>query len=289
MAVWHQRLAETAAGNFHVNDACIDCTTCTWVAPAVFAQGEGVSYVTRQPAGAESLLRAQMALLACPVAAIETTEKHNLAPARDAFPDPVDGPVHHCGFHASASYGAASWLVLRPGGNILIDSPRFTPALVRRIEAMGGIATMFLTHRDDVADHARFAAHFGCERVMHAADIGPRTREVETPVDGIEPIALSDGVTVIPVPGHTRGSACLLIDETWLFTGDHLEWDPLTQQLNARREVCWYDWAEQTASMERLAAFRFEWVFPGHGHRGHLPADTMCRDLARCVERMRVS
>ena len=42
--------------------------------------------------------------------------------------------------------------------------------LVTEIEAMGGVRRMFLTHRDDIADHARFAEKFGAERIMHAAD-----------------------------------------------------------------------------------------------------------------------
>ncbi len=61
-------------------------------------------------------------------------------------------------------------LVTRPagfGGNVLVDSPRFAGSLVRRIEEMGGVSLMFLSHRDDIADHAKFSAHFGCPRVMH--------------------------------------------------------------------------------------------------------------------------
>jgi glyoxylase-like metal-dependent hydrolase (beta-lactamase superfamily II) len=44
------------------------------------------------------------------------------------------------------------------------------------------------------------------------------------------------------VPGHTRGSACLLYRETYLFSGDHLDWNPKGNGLQAFREVCWYDW-----------------------------------------------
>jgi glyoxylase-like metal-dependent hydrolase (beta-lactamase superfamily II) len=230
-----------------------------------------------------------MALLACPVAAIGTGRKHDLAAARASFPDRVDGPVYHCGYHAAASFGAASYLVVREGGNILVDSPRFTRPLVRALEAFGGVASMFLTHRDDVADHDRFAAHFGCARIMHAADIGPRTRAVERVIDGADPVALGAGVVAIPVPGHTRGSACLLVDDVYLFTGDHLAWDPDTDRLAAWRDVCWYDWDEQTTSMTRLLGHRFEWVLPGHGHRGHLPAAQMRRSLEACIGRMRAA
>lgn len=283
------RLPDNVAGDWYVNAACIDCATCTWVASAVFAQGDGASHVCRQPIDATARLRAGMALLACPVAAIATDAPVDLAAARDAFPDRIDGPVFHCGWHAAASFGAASYLVQRADGNILVDSPRFTPALVRRIEALGGVARMFLTHRDDVADHARFAAHFGCRRIMHRADIGAATRAVEAAIDGVEPIELASGVVAIPVPGHTRGSACLLVDDTWLFTGDHLVWDPAGDRLAARREVCWHDWDAQTASMARLLDHRFEWVLPGHGHRGRLPAASMRRNLSACVARMRAT
>ena len=284
-----QRLPENAPGDWYVDAACIDCTTCTWVAPDVFAQGDGASHVHRQPADAPARLRAAMAMLACPVAAIGSVGKPDLAPARAAFPERIDGPVHHCGWHAAASFGAASYLVLRADGNILVDSPRFTPALAGRIEALGGIALMFLTHRDDVADHARFAARFGCRRIMHRGDIGAATRDVEEVFDGSEACELAPGIVAIPVPGHTRGSACLLVDDTWLFTGDHLVWDPAIGGLAARRDVCWYDWNVQTASMARLRDYRFEWVLPGHGHRGHLPAAAMRRSLAACVARMRAA
>jgi hypothetical protein len=37
----------------------------------------------------------------------------------------------------------------------MVDSPRFFEPLAKKIEAMGGIKYMYLTHVDDVADHAR--------------------------------------------------------------------------------------------------------------------------------------
>ncbi|KAJ0599151.1 putative ribonuclease Z/Hydroxyacylglutathione hydrolase [Helianthus annuus] len=59
--------------------------------------------------------------------------------------------VYHCGYHSDKSYGAASYLLVHPEGNILIDSPRYTERLASNIEKMGGARYMFLTHRyDDV-------------------------------------------------------------------------------------------------------------------------------------------
>ncbi len=64
---------------------------------------------------------------------------------------------------------------------------------------------MFLSHRDDGPDHARYARRFGCE-VLHAADVGPVTRDVERYIEGADPVRLAPDLLAIPVPGHTRGS-----------------------------------------------------------------------------------
>jgi len=100
---------------------------------------------------------------------------------------------------------------------------------------------------------------------MHAADAGRLS--IERRLDGSAPVALDDELTVIPVPGHTRGSIALLYREKFLFTGDHLWWDEDDQRLDMGRGVCWYDWREQLRSLEKLRDFRFEWVLPGHGRR----------------------
>jgi len=48
----------------------------------------------------------------------------------------------------------------------LIDSPKFVTPLVQQLEALGGIAHIFLTHRDDVADAERYAGHFKSRRII---------------------------------------------------------------------------------------------------------------------------
>lgn len=54
--------------------------------------------------------------------------------------------VFHCGFHHEASFGATSYLVQRAEGNILMDSPRFNPLLAKRIEELGGVSVIVLSH-----------------------------------------------------------------------------------------------------------------------------------------------
>jgi glyoxylase-like metal-dependent hydrolase (beta-lactamase superfamily II) len=227
-----------------------------------------------------------MALVACPVAAIGSRSKDGVAEAARSFPDAIAPGVLRCGYAAESSFGAAAWLVLRPDGNVLVDSPRFAAPLLARIRALGGARLMFLTHRDDVADHARWRDALGCERVLHARDVGPGTRDVEQRLDGDAPVPLGRGLLAIPVPGHTAGSAALLVDDTYLFTGDHL-WGDAAGRLGASRAVCWWDWDAQIESMERLARHRFEWVLPGHGRPWHASAEAARREVLALARTMR--
>src|SRR5438876_499354 len=81
---------------------------------------------------------------------------------------------------------------------------------------LGGLRTVFLARRDDVADHAVFRREFGCDRVLHRADMSPATADIERPIEGDSPVALAPDLLAIPVPGHTAGSTALLYDQTFL-------------------------------------------------------------------------
>jgi len=260
------RLPENVPGPLFVDQTCIDCDTCRQMAPEIYGETRGLSYVMRQPESAEEKRRALQALVACPTASIGGGKGAEVRQALATFPERIDGPVHDCGLRAESSFGATSYLVLRPGGNVLIDSPRAAGPLLDRIDALGGVRLMFLTHRDDVADHARLRERFGCDRVLHRADVSRDTREVEVKLEGDDPVELGPGLLAIPVPGHTRGSSALLVDDEYLFTGDHL-WAADGGSLEMGRGVCWYSWDEQVRSLEKLLAFRFRWVLPGHGRR----------------------
>jgi glyoxylase-like metal-dependent hydrolase (beta-lactamase superfamily II)/ferredoxin len=263
-------IAENAAGALFVDSSCIDCDLCRQLAPAVFARTErrGQSYVARQPATDAERHRALMALVTCPTSSIGTTVKLDARAAARAFPEPAFGlpGVMFCGYASAASYGAASWLVRRPDGNVLVDSPRWATTLAARIAELGGVRTMVLTHRDDVADHQAWRRRFGCERVIHAADVSAGTRACEHIVEGDGELRLAPDLLVIPVPGHTRGSIALLHGGV-LFSGDHVWATDDQQGLECGRDVCWYSWPEQRRSIEKLAGYAFTWVLPGHGRR----------------------
>lgn len=289
MASVAKRLPENVAGDFYVDATCIDCDACRQIAPATFRDHGEQSSVYRQPATEDETRRALMALIACPTASIGTRARHDTRTAAAEYPTPVSENVYFCGFTSEASFGAWSYLIVRPedeGGNVLVDSPRFASLLVKRIEALGGVRQMFLTHADDVADHAKFAARFGCTRIMHEAD-GARRRGIERVLEGEGEVALDGELCAIPVPGHTRGHAVLLYRDKYLFTGDHLAWSPARETLTAFRSVAWYSWAEQTRSMEKLLGRRFEWVLPGHGRIHADTPEAMQAHLKRCIEWMR--
>jgi glyoxylase-like metal-dependent hydrolase (beta-lactamase superfamily II)/ferredoxin len=289
MAHVARRLPHNVAGDFFVDDTCIDCDACRQIAPATFQDDGDQSIVYRQPANAEETRLALMALVACPTASIGTTRKHDMRIGIDAFPSQIADNVYFCGFTSEASFGAWSYLIVRPeaeGGNVLVDSPRFASQLVKRIEAAGGIRLMFLTHKDDIAEHASFARKFGCQRIMHAAD-GAARLGAERIIEGEEALRLDDDLVLIPVPGHTRGHMLLLYRNKFLFTGDHLAWSPARQTLTAFRSVAWYSWPEQTRSMTKLLDYSFEWVLPGHGRIHHDEPEAMRSHLRRCIEWMK--
>jgi glyoxylase-like metal-dependent hydrolase (beta-lactamase superfamily II)/ferredoxin len=283
------RLSENVPGDYFVDATCIDCDTCRQVAPEVYARSDaaGQTVVFHQPETPAQRRRAAMALVACPTASIGTVSKADVGPASTAFPEPIAPGVYYCGYAAESSFGASSYLLVRPGGNVLVDSPRAARPLLDRIAALGGVRLMILTHRDDVADHAAIHHAFGCERVIHESDVDAGTACAEHKLRGLEPVRLAADLTVIPVPGHTRGSVALLHGDQHLFSGDHVWYEGLLSRLHAARSVCWHSWEEQTRSMERLAEYRFEWVFPGHGRRWQAPSrEVMQAEIRALAERM---
>src|SRR5262245_736735 len=131
-------------GEFFVDTSCIDCDLCRQIAPETFTDVGEQSAVHHQPESEEQELAALKALVTCPTASIGTLSHRSAKPAVEAYPEVINQNVYFCGFASESSYGASSYLVVRPEGNVLVDSPRFASPLVKRIEQMGGIKTMFL-------------------------------------------------------------------------------------------------------------------------------------------------
>jgi glyoxylase-like metal-dependent hydrolase (beta-lactamase superfamily II)/ferredoxin len=286
MANLKKRVPENVPGDFFVDSTCIDCDACRQIAPSTFGEATETSFVKFQPRSSDERRQALQALLACPTGSIGCLGADDPKAAMNDFPLVIEEPVYYCGFNSPKSYGGNSYFIRHPAGNWLIDSPKFVTPLVRRLEELGGIAHIFLTHRDDVADADRFAEHFHSQRIIHRDELSSQAG-AEVVLDGAGPWELTPGFLAIPTPGHTKGHCVLLFQNRFLFTGDHLDWDRDAQRLSASEDYCWYSWSQQADSMERLADFGFEWVLPGHGQKVHLPADEMREQILRLVASMR--
>jgi glyoxylase-like metal-dependent hydrolase (beta-lactamase superfamily II)/ferredoxin len=288
MAERSKRLPMNVDGEFYVDSTCIDCDTCRQLAPATFDESGDFSYVKKQPDSAEERQAAFRALIACPTASIGAASPTEARAAVQDFPMQLEQEVYYCGFNSEKSFGGNSYFVRHPDGNWLIDSPRYVEHLVRRFEEAGGIANIFLTHRDDVADADKWAHRFGAQRIVHRLELMAQP-DAERVIDGFDPVLLRPGFLAIPTPGHTRGHCVLLYRDRFLFTGDHLWWSRPRGRLNASRSVCWYSWPQQTDSMAILKDYSFEWVLPGHGERAHLPAAEMGKQVEGLVGLMRAA
>jgi glyoxylase-like metal-dependent hydrolase (beta-lactamase superfamily II) len=198
----------------------------------------------------------------------------------------IEEPVFYCGYNSPKSYGGNSYFIRHAAGNWLVDAPKFVMPLVQQLEALSGVAHIFLTHRDDVADAERFAAHFKSRRIIHRDERSSQP-DAEVVLDGAGPWELAPGFLAIATPGHTKGHCVLLFQDRFLCTGDRLAWDRDERRLAASEDYCWYSWPQQAESMERLADHRFEWVLPGHGQKVHLPAGEMRMQILRLAESMR--
>ncbi len=111
-----------------------------------------------------------------------------------------------------------------PDGNVLFYSPQ-TDADFDALDRLGGVAHQYLSHRDEAGPMlSAVAERFGAR--LHAPavellDIG-RHAHIHVPLAGRH--VDTQGVEVIPTPGHTPGSTSYLVPgangQTYLFTGD---------------------------------------------------------------------
>ncbi|CAH2913637.1 MAG: hypothetical protein CPSOU_2307 [uncultured Paraburkholderia sp.] len=276
------RNTDSVLGEWYVDTACINCGASRHVAPGLIAERNDKSVFVRQPVTPEDQLAAWRAVLICPTASVRSETKQP-RPSAAIFPQQIIPGVWRCGFNARPSFGAHSYFVARPDGNLLIDSPRYAAELVKWFDASGGIAHILLSHRDDVADADKYARRFRARVWIHREDRSAAPYATDL-LDESPPIVAA-GVRAIPVPGHTRGSVVYLLEDR-VFSGDSLAWSPREQDLVAFRDACWYSWTELTESLGKLAAYRFEWLLPGHGWLAHLPAHEMTARLLALVARM---
>jgi glyoxylase-like metal-dependent hydrolase (beta-lactamase superfamily II) len=275
------RHPQNAHGNWYIDTTCTNCTAAQTVAPGLIVERDGQSVFDHQPATDVELEQAWRARILCPSASVRT-EEHTKS-ATQVFPELLTENVYRLGYNAAASYGAHSFALRDAAGVFMIDSPRWTPAVVDQLSNWGGLAGILLSHEDDVADAQRYAAHFNAPVWIHEEDraAAPFANKILT---GSDPTTIAQGLLAIPVPGHSRGSVCYLWNRC-LFSGDTLAWDFAHGELMAYREYSW-SWDTLRHSLTRLLAYDIEWVLAGHGGSHRLPVDDTRAQLSALIGRM---
>jgi glyoxylase-like metal-dependent hydrolase (beta-lactamase superfamily II) len=270
--------------------------------------------VLRQPQSKEDLVAARTAVAACPFGALRLASRvrpGELGSPWRSFPQRIEENVWVLGHPSQKNFGALSYFIELEGGGVLIDAPKPSEELYRWLTEHGGVRWMFLTHRDHTHHHAEIAARFpGCRRVLGAADVNLRENEYNAATGDVE-VKLGDGpgpmtlegtplsedalggaeLAVLPQPGHTAGTMCLLYRGRYLFTGDHIAYSRRRGHIVAFRLQCWDDWERQTRSVRSLAALseaghlRFSWILPGHGEWHHFEGDGSASVTATALRR----
>ena len=288
MANIKNKRSQNVDGNFYVDQTCIDCGTCYWMAPEVFKEVSGMSAVIAQP-DIKDEKRSMEALFSCPTNSIGYAgARVEMRKISKTFPIKIEENIYHNGYHSENSYGAASYFIQRSEGNILIDSPRYSTIISKNINELGGVSLQYLTHRDDVADTDLYQKNFQAKRLMHKDDISEKTNHFEIQLEGEEDYKIDGDLLVIPVPGHTKGHTVLLYKDKYLFTGDHLAFSKNLGHLYAFKTACWYDFDIQIKSMEKLLNYDFTYILPGHGapFKAFSKAD-MKEQLSKCIAWMK--
>jgi glyoxylase-like metal-dependent hydrolase (beta-lactamase superfamily II)/ferredoxin len=319
-------------GRLYVTRKCCGAATCRNFAPEIFGDvslpsvlpgsyEEGsFTGIISQPRNKEEYLAARTAVAGCAFGAIRLEKPSTKLSAEEGgspwrhWPNRLEDNVWALGQPSQKNYGALAYFIELPTGGVLVDVPKPSEDLFRWLETHGGVRWLFLTHRDHVQHHAEFAARFpGCRRVIGGADVNKRQSSFADATDAVEiklsnelvpmtlegtpilPEALSSAeFAVIPQPGHTPGSLCLLYRGRFLFTGDHLAYSRRLGHIIGHRLQCWDDWERQSSSAQQLAAWaaagqlRFQWLLPGHGEWIRFGDECVSSsELRRAVEWMR--
>ena len=276
---------DNAEGTWFVDTRCIRCDASRhWAPELIDRDADGLSFVARQPENAGEVAALWRAAVACPTQSIGTTEARR--PPQPAFPFELTPGVFALGHNARESFGAHSYLVPRPDGNLMTDSPRFTRGLAEGIDELGGVRHVLLSHRDDVADADRWADRYGADVWIHEADADAAPYATKI-FEGDEIVEVAPGVVAVPAPGHTEGSVVFHIDGRWLLTGDTLHWNHRRGELDVFAGAMFHSWEALADSMDRLATLAVEWVFPGHGNWHHVGAALYVEQMDRLGPAMR--
>ena len=245
-----------AAGDWFVDERCIDCGTCRELAPALFADVGPQSVVSRQPASPAD----EVERLAGGAGLPDAVHRHGVPAAASRSPLPPrdrarDRRVRLRLLLAGLLRGDG---VVRPPrrrqrhGRLAPLHPG-PPAPAARDgrrarTSSSPTATMWPTPS---AGRASSAPGCGSTPTTPAPRRSPPTSSRAT-----IPWSSAPGSSPCRCPATRRARPSSSSTTRYLFSGDSLAWSHDRQDLTAFRDACWWSWSAQTASLARLADSR---------------------------------
>ena len=212
MARLDQANPSNVYGPWFVDTRCIRCDAArNWATGLISMDSAGLSYVSRQPSNAEEEASLWRAATACPTKSIGN--RHEPREPQGVFPYQLTDGVLALGHNALSSFAAHSYLIVHPEGNLMVDSPRFSRPLAERLDGLGGIAHVLLSHRDDVADADRWAERYGARVWIGEADAdaAPYATDITPPHTSV---VISTGCGVDCSTGAHRGPRCVSLRQS---------------------------------------------------------------------------
>jgi glyoxylase-like metal-dependent hydrolase (beta-lactamase superfamily II) len=123
------------------------------------------------------------------------------------------------------SFGNSGYFVKHDGGNLLVDAPELGQADEDFIRGNGGISDLFITHIRAFGDACAIKSRFNARLIIHEED-AKLVKGCAPDLKFNAEYALRDDITLIPTPGYSPGSSCLLLKrgKGILFCGDMFWW-----------------------------------------------------------------
>lgn len=180
---------------------------------------------------------------------------------------------------------ARSYFVERKAGNILVSPLVYSEGLGDFIEARGGLAYIFVTHQDEIhrmvlsevsregpgkppdrIPACEYEQRFECQIIAHKNDT-LELDECEIDLSWDADFSLAPGMQLLHTPGHTPGSACLLLDTQsgrLLFCGDILGLNDSGEIDTEFEEEELPDLKDALSSWEKVVSQDFDTLIPLH-------------------------
>ncbi len=123
------------------------------------------------------------------------------------------------------SFGNSGYFIKHDDGNLLVDAPELGKDDEDFIRNNGGISDLFITHIRAFGDACGIKSRFGAKLIIHEED-AKLVKGCTPDLKFGSEYALREDTVLIPTPGYSPGSSCLLLKrgKGILFCGDMFWW-----------------------------------------------------------------